>query len=342
MTDSITIDRTVNSSEWSDYVFKTPGATCFHLWGWGEVLESVLGYTVNRYCARQNGSIVGVYSTALVSSRLFGKSMVSLPFCSYGGAVAQDSSIAHLLHQTALTEATNRRAAFLEDRLLQPQLKLEEHAGLYVSFRKAIPQGPATLEFVPSKRRNMIRRAIASGLSSYEEKDVDLFFELYAENARAHGTPALPKKFFIHLIAALGEHVDILFVKDSRGRAISAIMSFYFRGEVHAGFAGEVAEARQLAANDFKYWCLYQSAVNRECNVFDLGRSKKGTGSYEFKRLWGLQPVAIEQNFSLISATSVPSNNPSNPKFKLAMDVWSKLPRLIVDWLGPQIIHGLG
>jgi FemAB-related protein (PEP-CTERM system-associated) len=342
MIDNTDFSEQVTANEWTTFVNQSASATCFHLWGWGRVLEQILGYEIRRFVARRKGELVGVFAVAIVRSKVFGSSMVSLPFCSYGGPVSDEPSVIKALQDRAFEAAKKAGVAYFEDRLLERALAAKDHEGLYFAFRKAIPAGPAAMSFVPSKRRNMIRRATTAGLTAHEEKNVDLFFDLYAENARAHGTPALPKKFFIALLEQLGEHVDILFVKDINGKAISVIMSFYFKGEVHAGFAGELAEARVLAANDFKYWSLYESAVNRGCTVFDLGRSKRGTGSYEFKRLWGLEPTPIIHHFQLVTAKEKPSNNPSNPKFSLAIKVWSKLPRAVVDRVGPMVIHGLG
>ena len=45
---------------------------------------------------------------------------------------------------------------------------------------------------------------------------------------------------------------------------------------------------------------------------------------------------------ALLAGGQVPQNNPSNPKFQLAMRVWTRLPRFVVDRLGPKVIHGLG
>jgi FemAB-related protein (PEP-CTERM system-associated) len=342
MIENTDFSEQVTENQWTDFVNQSSNATCFHLWGWGQVLEQALGYEIRRFAARKNAQLVGVFAVAIVRSKVFGSSMVCLPFCSYGGPLSEDPLIIKALQECAFAVAKQAGVAYFEDRVLEKTLLAQDHEGLYFAFRKAIPAGPSAMSFVPSKRRNMIRRATAAGLTSSEEKNVDLFFDLYAENARAHGTPALPKKFFVALLDQLGDNVDILFVKDANGKAISVIMSFYFRGEVHAGFAGELAEARVLAANDFKYWSLYESAVRRGCTVFDLGRSKRGTGSYEFKRLWGLEPTPIIHHFHLVTAKEKPSNNPANPKFSLAIKVWSKLPRAVVDRLGPMVIHGLG
>ena len=68
------------------------------------------------------------------------------------------------------------------------------------------------------------------------------------------------------------------------GRPVSSVLSFYFRDEVLPYYAGDVPEARELAANDFKYWELMRRACERGCEVFDYGRSKRGAGSFAFKK----------------------------------------------------------
>lgn len=330
-----------SAAQWDDYVAKHPDATCFHLYGWRKALETKLGYETRYFGATHRGSLVGILPVAFVSSKLFGTSLVSLPFCSYGGAVADNSSVTTFLNDAAVAFATSKNAGYYEKRIVgSASSPVQDHT--YFTFRKAIPAGSAEMTFMPSKRRNMVRKAITAGLTWDVSRDVDKFFHLYAENARAHGTPALPKQFFTCLLESLGSAVDILFVYDKSGQPISCIMSFFDKGVVHAGFAGEIKVARGLAANDFKYWSLYQFAKQRDCKVFDLGRSKVNTGSFDFKKLWGLEPSPITHEVHLISMKEKPTNNPNNPKFAMAIRVWAKLPRFVVDRLGPSIIHGLG
>lgn len=339
----IEINDATGSIGWDKYVKSHPNGTCFHLYGWREALEQGLGYQSQFFVATIGDDIVGVFAVACVKSLLFGTSVVSLPFCSYGGLLADSDEIAQVLEKAAADFSIARNAKYLETRVLSVLNSGETDSGsLYQTFRKSIPAGDADLSFLPSKRRNMVRKAIKFGLNASVESNLKSFYELYFENARAHGTPALPERFFTILVSSLGDAVDILFVKNLEGIAVSCIMSFYYNGVVHAGFAGELPIARELCANDFKYWSLYKHAKQRQCTVFDLGRSKIGSGSYEFKRLWGLSPQPIDHRYSLISAVTPPSNNPNNPKFALAIRVWPLIPRPITRWLGPKIIHGLG
>jgi lipid II:glycine glycyltransferase (peptidoglycan interpeptide bridge formation enzyme) len=87
-------------------------------------------------------------------------------------------------------------------------------------------------------------------------------------------------------------------------------MSFYFRDEVLPYYAGDDVSARQLAANDFKYWELMRRSCERGLKIFDYGRSKQGTGSYSFKKNWGFEPQPLFYEYCLYSRDSIPQNNP--------------------------------
>jgi FemAB-related protein (PEP-CTERM system-associated) len=328
---------------WDNFVASNPAATCFHWYGWRRPLSDILGYQSHYIAAFEGETIVGILPLFFVSSRLFGKSMVSLPFCSYGGVVAASSEACNELLAHGISLAKANRAAYLEVRNLNVQAAEIPLQDLYVTFRKSLP---TTIDdkmlCIPSKRRNMVRRALKQGLTTEVAPNLDAFFDLYLQNARAHGTPALPKAFFAELIASLGDKLDILFVKDVSGRAVSCIMNFYAHGDIHAGFAGEAADARFSSANDLKYWALMVHAVQRGCTVFDFGRSKVGTGSYSFKKLWGFEAQSLAYSYPYLPGGNVPQNNPTNAKYAIAINVWKRLPLWLVNFIGPRIIHGLG
>ena len=119
-------------------------------------------------------------------------------------------------------------------------------------------------------------------------------------------------------------------------------MSFYFRDEVLPYYAGDTVAARDLAANDFKYWELMQRACARGLRVFDYGRSKQGTGSFDFKKNWGFEPAPLAYEFQLLKREGIPQNNPLNPKYRMLIAIWRRLPLPVVNVLGPHIVRNLG
>ena len=53
------------------------------------------------------------------------------------------------------------------------------------------------------------------------------------------------------------------------------------------------------------YWELMRRACERGLKVFDFGRSKRGTGSFDFKKNWGFEATPLvyelDQNLKIVS-----------------------------------------
>ena len=120
------------------------------------------------------------------------------------------------------------------------------------------------------------------------------------------------------------------------------MLSFYFRDEVLPYYAGDDEAARDLAANDFKYWELMRRSCARGLKLFDYGRSKQGTGPYAFKKNWGFEPTPLHYEYQLYKRDAVPQNNPANAKYQLMIEAWRRLPLGVANWLGPHIVRSLG
>jgi FemAB-related protein (PEP-CTERM system-associated) len=214
---------------------------------------------------------------------------------------------------------------------------------LYVTFRKELfAEEEANMLAIPRKQRAMVRKGIKNGLVGEIDDTVDRFFALFADNVHRHGTPAMPKKYFQALQAQFGADCEILTVVAPNGKALSSVLSFYFRDEVLPYYAGDDESARDFAANDFKYWDLMRRACARGIKVFDYGRSKQGTGPYAFKKNWGFEPTPLHYEYCLYKREAIPQNNPNNAKYKLMINTWRRMPLALANWLGPFVVRNLG
>jgi FemAB-related protein (PEP-CTERM system-associated) len=119
-------------------------------------------------------------------------------------------------------------------------------------------------------------------------------------------------------------------------------MNFYWRDEVLPYYGGGTAAARGCYANDFMYWAVMRQAAARGARVFDFGRSKEGTGAFSFKKNWGFSPTALPYYFNLAPGQRIPQNNPTNPKYRLMIAAWQKLPLPVANTLGPYLVRGVG
>lgn len=337
-------DDAVIAARWDEFVRAHQEASFFHLSGWQSVIREVFGHDCYfLYAEGPGGVLLGVLPLAHVSSWLFGRSLTGLPFGVYGGVLAADPSIATALECEASRLARELRADYLELRNQQRRHADWPTQELYVTFKLSIPEVlDEKMLCIPQKRRNMVRKAQKLGLQAVVDDTVEKFYPVFSENARNHGTPVLPRHYFDFLKKVFGEQCEILSIHDGAGRCISSIMCFYFKGEVLAYYAGESLAARNTAANDLKYWSVMKRAAERGCTVFDLGRSKKGTGSFEFKRLWGFEAQQLHYQYDLITRDSIPQNNPMNKKYRLFIEAWKRLPLPVAELIGPLLVRNLG
>jgi FemAB-related protein (PEP-CTERM system-associated) len=332
-----------DSARWDAFVEACANATFFHLIGWKHIIEQVFRHRTHYLLAERDGDIAGVLPLAEVRSRLFGHSLVSLPFAVYGGVASGDAAVVAALHAAAIELARELGVEHLEMRNVRRAEPDWPRQDLYVTFRKPIlPDVEANLLAIPRKQRAMVRKAIGRGLAAEVDPGVERFFALYADNVHRHGTPPYPKRYFEALREVFGDHCEVLTVLSPQGETVSSVLSFYFRDEVLPYYAGDLDVARELAANDFKYWDLMRRACERGVKVFDYGRSKRGTGSFDFKKNWGFEPQPLAYEYKLFKGDAIPQNNPANPKYRAMIALWRRLPRGVANALGPSIVRNLG
>jgi FemAB-related protein (PEP-CTERM system-associated) len=327
---------------WDRYVRAAPDATFFHLAGWRRVIERAGGHRTHYLYAHRNGDVTGVLPLAEIRSRLFGRSLVSTPFCVYGGAAANSAADREALETHARRLADRLRVDYLELRNTRSSTGDWSGKDLYVTFRKRIAaDDEANLKAVPRKQRAMIRKGIDAGLKAQVDRDVDTFYRMYSVSVRNLGTPVLAKRFFVALLEEFGDAAEILTVTRN-GAPVSSVLSFFFRDEVLPYYGGGTEEAREVKANDFMYWELMRCATKRGVTLFDFGRSKVGTGSYSFKTHWGFEPEVLKYQYHLVRSTEVPDLSPLNPKYRTMIATWKRLPVPVTRLLGPMVARYLG
>lgn len=345
MSESIQI-RSLSESDggrWDAFVEDCPEATFFHRSGWKSVVEEAFGHRCYFLYAERGGQIRGVLPLGHVRSRLFGNALISAPFGVCGGVAAIDEEARSRLEAEACDLARELDTDYLELRHKEPRHEdWPVQKELYVNFRKTIDPDPeANLMAIPRKQRAMVRKGIKEGLHGEIDDDLDRFYPVYAESVRNLGTPVYSRRYFQLLREVFGDACEVLTVLDDRV-PVAAVMSFYFRDEVLPYYGGGTAASRSVKGNDFLYWDLMRRAAERGVRTFDYGRSKVGSGSYRFKKHWGFEPEPLFYEYYLHKAREMPSLNPNNPKYRLFIDLWKRLPLSVSVWLGPHIVKNLG
>jgi FemAB-related protein (PEP-CTERM system-associated) len=331
-----------DAKKWDEFAFSCPDATFFHRSGWKTVIEQALGHKTWFLYAESGGRIQGILPLAEIDSLFFGHSLSSLPFCVYGGIAAISETAREALDKAAQALSTRLKADYLEYRNLKTFHQDWPAKDLYVTFRKEIDTDEErNMQAIPRKQRAMVRKAIKAGLESSIDEDIDRFFTAYSASVHRLGTPVFSRRYFRLLKHIFGDDCELLIIT-KEGRTVAGVMSFYFRDEVLPYYGGGTSEARDLAGNDFMYWELMRRACERGYKIFDFGRSKRGTGSFDFKKNWGFEPQPLHYEYQLGAAQAVPDHNPLNPKYQLFIKAWQKMPIQLANFIGPYIVRNLG
>ena len=337
-----------STTAWDAFVHAQPHATFFHLAAWRGVIEKAFAHRAHYLVAEQDGAIVGVLPLVQVRTRLFGHMLISNPFCVYGGPLAVSAEACRALgeHAAALREKLGATACEFRFLAAPEEGWLGEdwqaRAALYVTFRRAIAgDDEANLKAIPRKQRAVVRKGMERGLTVRADRDVDGLHAIYAQSVRNLGTPVFARRYFRILRDTFGDALDVVTIGDG-GADVASVMNFYWRDEVIPYYGGGTAAARGCFGNDFMYWEVMRRAAARGCRLFDFGRSKEGTGAFSFKKNWGFVPQALPYRFQLAPGQQIPEVNPLNPKYRLMIAAWKRLPVPVANVLGPVLVRGVG
>jgi FemAB-related protein (PEP-CTERM system-associated) len=212
----------------------------------------------------------------------------------------------------------------------------------YIGFARDLASDDAgELLAIPRKQRAEVRRALGNDLTVTIDTNPRDHHAVYAESVRNLGTPVFPASLFGEVLAAFGDRADILTVRHG-GVAVASVLSLYWRGTVYPYWGGGTRGARGLRANDRMYFALMAHARARGCTRFDFGRSKTGTGAAAFKKNWGFDAAPRTYYTRTAEGAEPREVNPLDPRYRMQVRLWSKLPLAIANRLGPWIAKGLG
>jgi len=325
---------------WDALVLASPRGTPFHLEAWRDAVRRSFPFTSLDLVAEDGeGRLRGAFPLWEVKNPFRRRFLLSAPFAVYGGIVAEDSAAERALLAEAERLARSRGAAFVEIRSRDPVDYGFNRKDLYVTFLRDLPRSPDDCPaMLPRKARAAARQAserhglvAEMGRSAFDE-----FFDLFVVNKRDLGSPPLPKRFLAALLDSFGPGADVLTVRKD-GRAIAAVMTFFFRDTVVPYYSGSLARTGPLHPNNFMYLKLMEEGVKRGMARFDFGRSRRETGAFDFKKNQGFEPTPLHYQYLLLDEGPVPDVHPGNPRFALAAAAWKRLPAPVARVFGAAI-----
>ena len=337
---SVVLAGESDRAEWDRYVASQPDATGYHEWAWRGVFERTFGHRSVYLIARAQGQVQGVLPVVDIRSRLFGRSMTSMPFVNYGGVLASSEAAARALLDAAVVEARARGSSHIELRHFVRRfdaLPVKQHK---VTMR--LPLAAGMWERLDRKVRNQVRKAEKSQLVATQGgvELVEEFYRVFARNMRDLGTPVYSRRLFEDVLAAFPGRARLTVVRLG-AVPVAAGLSYRTGPMTEVPWASSVRDYNSLCPNHLLYWRIIESAQAEGCETMDFGRSTPDEGTYKFKEQWGAAPVPLYWEYWLRDGGQVPDHSPKNPKFRMAVAAWRKLPLPVANLLGPHIVRSI-
>jgi FemAB-related protein (PEP-CTERM system-associated) len=331
-----------HSSDWDGFVRASKSGSPFHLVAWKRAVEAAFGHRPHYRMAVRGAGVEGVLPLFEVRGLFGGRALVSVPYGVYGGICADAPEAREALLADATTLARHLGARYVELRHRAGQEMDLPTKSLYVTFARSISASEeANLEDIPRKQRRMTRQGARFGLrSEIGKQHLDAFYDIYAASVHQLGSPVFPRRLFHALAAEFGKECELLTVWRNE-RMLAGVLTLLYEDRVLPYYGGALREGLQYAVNDFMYWELMCHVARAGYRVFDFGRSREGTGAYHFKRHWGFEPEPLPYQYALLDGAEMPNVSPSNPKMRLAIETWKRLPLGVTKLAGPLLTRFL-
>lgn len=325
-------------AEWDSYVLRNERATFFHQIGYKRVIEQSFGHKPYYLAFLNNGEIRGILPLFLVKSRLFGFFLVSLPFCDYGGIVADSESVQKRLWEKAIEIAQKEQVQVIE-----LQQRDRDNLGLYQNLEKVnlkllLDTEERIWRSFKGKVRNQIRKAQKAGLQFKVGgiEKLPQFYKVFATSMRDLGTPVYPLSFFDNLLKSFPSTSEVLLVTYG-GKTIGGAIAIYFKETMEVPWASSWRKYFKYCPNNLLYWKAIERGCQKGYKYFNFGRSTKNSGNYKFKKQWGAEDEQLHYQYYLVKGKSIPDLSPQSSKYRMAVNIWKRLPLAVTNYLGPKI-----
>lgn len=328
---------------WERFRANQPESTHCHRWGWKEVVEESFGWGTFYLLAEEDGEVHGILPLVWQKSLLFGSFLTSLPYLNAGGVLAANPEASEALVTETIRIARSMKVGYVELRhRWDPGLNLPTRRHKVAAVLPLKGGSESMWQALPHKVRTDIRKGMKSDLQTEfgGQEFLHDFYGVFARNMRELGTPVYSRKFFAEILRVFPEQTYICRV---RHKDVTVASSFLIGGQgtLEAVWSASRYDYLSLRPNMFLYWSILGFAAESGFRFFDFGRSTIGSGTHRFKKQWGSQDVPLYWTYWVRDGISLPELNPENPRYRLAIRLWQRLPITITKLLGPPIARRL-
>lgn len=336
------IEAAEDEARWDAYVGPRT-TTVTDLAAWRRVLRDAYGLKSAFLTATEGDRLVGCLGLFEARHPLFGHYLSTAAFGNDGGLRFDDEAARDALLAEARALADRLDVDYLLVRTREAPLDgfiVDSH------YRTAVIDLAGGAEevwksVVPAKTRNQVRKGQKEGFSvSTGHDQIRPFYDVFHEHMRDLGSPAHSMRYYESIVKHLGDRAEFFVVRDGEALVAGALL-FWTNGTAMNYHTVALRRYNSRCPNYLLYWKMIEASCVRACTAFDMGRSELDSPNLKFKLNWGSEPLPLFYNYYLRRRKEIPYVDPRNPRYRIPIAIWQRLPLFVSKGVGPPLMRGL-
>jgi len=151
------------------------------------------------------------------------------------------------------------------------------------------------------------------------------------------GTPVYSFNFFQRIMEE--SSTSTILVVKNHDKVIAAGLLIPFKNTLYNPWTASNKDFLELAPNNLFYWECIRYCHENGLAHFDIGRSIWHSGTFNFKKNIGAVPKQLYYQYYLNKAKDMPGIDANNPRYRMCIKMWQRLPIWLTKMIGPGIIR---
>lgn len=343
------LDPKENGTRWDQALEQFPDVPYSLLYGWRRVYEEALRLPTYYLLAEEGGQVTGLCPLVLMKGSWPGRPgfLISLPYQTRSGLWAARPEVREGMVETLGRMARERRVGTVELRELDRGEAGESSGNReHVEMVLELPADWKAYERKIAPRVRQMRRAREGGLTVRQGGDEALladFYRVFSLRMRELLFPVYPLSFFRKILEVFPGRAGLVLVYQGP-QPLAGMLRLEFRDTVSAPYVAALQGAQGEFPNQLLYYEALRQAWEAGSRFFSFCRSQVDSGTFRFKRQWQASPRPLLYRYPLVRpgrpAWSVEQARQSRT-YRLAEQIWPRLPLSWTQWLGGRIIRRL-
>jgi lipid II:glycine glycyltransferase (peptidoglycan interpeptide bridge formation enzyme) len=214
------------------------------------------------------------------------------------------------------------------------------HDVFYVLHTLKLMNDPDALfkTFDKTRVREPVRQAARRGVEirrASSKADMFVFYDMFVETRRRHGSPVQPKRFFDLLWDRILEQgLGFLLMAYKDGEPVGGTVYVHYKGMLTAKYNASAPKHWKLRANNSMHWSAIKWGCEQGLTCFDFGRTEASNQNLrDFKNGWG----TVEEPLVYSTIADREPRHASGRFDRFAKFIIRNSPPAVCRWVGESL-----